>query len=191
MNASARIWPLAALLATALTAEGCSRRHLAPQTAPTTPPSSTSTSAQPATSAPDAPGAPQGANPTAEGPVPYAGPAAGNGMAGRPGRALANLSLPQFQVRFRKRLMQGDTDHDGRISLQEWTAWRASRPNPGRGDPARAFQHFDLNHDGFLTPDEIDAMAARRYARRNSTMASAGGEQAGQAAGAGGDQGPE
>jgi hypothetical protein len=76
--------------------------------------------------------------------------------------------LPIFQERFRRRVMEADTNHDGRISLAEWLAWRAQSPRPPAGDPTRAFQRMDLNHDGFLTPDEIDAAAAKMYQRREA-----------------------
>ena len=39
-----------------------------------------------------------------------------------------------------------DTDHDGQISLQEW--------RKGRRNPAD-FRKYDLNGDGFITPDEV------------------------------------
>jgi hypothetical protein len=79
------------------------------------------------------------------------------------------MSLPQYQARFREHMLRIDTDHDGRISLKEWLAWRAVRP--GRGDPAREFGKYDLNHDGFITADELDAVAARKFARRQAETA--------------------
>jgi hypothetical protein len=73
------------------------------------------------------------------------------------------MTVAQFQARQRRQLMRADTDHDGRISLAEWTTWRAA--HPGHGDPARMFQRLDANHDGYITPDEVDALSARRFAR--------------------------
>ncbi len=83
---------------------------------------------------------------------------------------MGNVTLAQFQMRQRNRLMKADTDHDGRISLAEWTAWQEAHPGPNgvHGDPARMFARLDLNHDGYITPDEIDAMAARRFARADA-----------------------
>ncbi len=90
---------------------------------------------------------------------------------GPPGRGagpdIRNMTLQQFQARQVANLMRMDADHDGRISLAEWTAWRGSHPGRGGGqaDPTRSFARLDFNHDGYITPDEIAAMAARRYAR--------------------------
>jgi Spy/CpxP family protein refolding chaperone len=83
------------------------------------------------------------------------------------GRNMGNMTLQQFQARQVSNMMRMDTDHDGRISLAEWTAWREAHPgrNGAPVDPARGFARLDLNHDGFITPDEIAGMAARRYAR--------------------------
>ncbi len=88
-----------------------------------------------------------------------------------PGGHDGPMSLTDFQARQRARTMRMDADHDGRISLAEWTAWRAS--HPGRegaagGDPNRGFQRTDLNQDGYITPDEIDAASARRFARMDA-----------------------
>lgn len=58
----------------------------------------------------------------------------------------------------RARIMAADTDHDGRVSLAEFTA--ASKG--GQGNPARRFQRNDTNHDGYLDAAEIQAMVAKR-----------------------------
>ena len=97
------------------------------------------------------------------GQAPFAGRRGGGG-------GFAATTLPVFQQRFAARFMQADTDHDGRISAQEWTAWRASRPN-AKGDPARQFQRLDLNHDGYLTTDEINTFSARVFQRRQARRA--------------------
>jgi Ca2+-binding EF-hand superfamily protein len=77
------------------------------------------------------------------------------------------MTLQQFQARQVANLMRMDSDHDGRVSLAEWTAWHEAHPGRGggRGDPARSFARLDQNHDGYITPDEMAALAARRYAR--------------------------
>lgn len=80
------------------------------------------------------------------------------GVAGAP---QDGVTLQLFQQRRLAQMMRADTDHDGRISLQEWTA---SRPQ-GRGDPERQFARMDANHDRYLTPDEINALLAARFAR--------------------------
>jgi len=105
-------------------------------------------------------------------------PAQDDGQGGRSGGAgggpnMRNLTLQQFQARQVANLMRMDTDHDGRVSLAEWAAWREAHPGRGGGqgdsarkaDPARTFARLDLNHDGYITSDEMAAGAARRYAR--------------------------
>ncbi|MDP4004565.1 EF-hand domain-containing protein [Methylobacterium sp. NEAU K] len=77
----------------------------------------------------------------------------------------SGAGLEQFTAAHRERMMRADSDHDGRISLTEWTAWRASHPGPAGSGPARRFRRLDTNGDGFLTADEIDAVAAKRFAR--------------------------
>jgi Ca2+-binding EF-hand superfamily protein len=71
------------------------------------------------------------------------------------------VTLAQFQARRLARVMKADTDHDGRISLAEWMAAHAKGP----GDPARQFERLDADHDGFVTPAEIQPMLAKRFAR--------------------------
>jgi hypothetical protein len=106
-----------------------------------------------------APGA-QGYGPEGYGPQ-------GPGPQGYGGRNMRNLTLQQFQARQVANLMKMDTDHDGRVSLAEWTAWHEAHPGRGGGpvDPARSFARIDVNRDGYITQDEMSAMAATRYAR--------------------------
>ncbi len=91
----------------------------------------------------------------------------GPGPQGYGGRNMRNMTLQQFQARQVANLMKMDTDHDGRVSLAEWTAWHEAHPGRGGGqvDPARSFARIDLNRDGYITPDEMASIAARRYAR--------------------------
>ena len=99
-------------------------------------------------------GGPQGYGPEGYGQDPGGGPNA------------RNMTLQQFQARQVSNIMRMDADHAGRVSLAEWTAWHEAHPGRGgRGDPARAFERLDLNHDGYITPDEVTTVAARRYAR--------------------------
>jgi hypothetical protein len=89
----------------------------------------------------------------------------------------AAMSLSDFQAMQRARMMRMDTDHDGRVSLAEWAAWHAAHPGHGAGgDPARMFQRLDLNHDGYVSADEIDAASARRFARMHAGRQGGAGE---------------
>ena len=94
-------------------------------------------------------------------------PTQGRGYGRGGGRS---MTLAEFQARYRDRLMQADTDHDGRISLAEFMAARQAEPGgEGRGgDPERQFQKLDANRDGFITPAEVDAFSAERFARMDS-----------------------
>jgi hypothetical protein len=74
------------------------------------------------------------------------------------------VDLATFQARHRTRLMRADADHDNRISEAEWTAWWAAHPGKGPADPAKRFRRLDANGDGFVTAEEIDAVAAKRFA---------------------------
>lgn len=86
-------------------------------------------------------------------------------------------SLADFQAASRQRLMQADTDHDGKLSQAEFAAGMAALRAGGEGgpggpggqgrgrDPSRMFKMLDTNGDGFLDAAEIDAMSARRFAR--------------------------
>lgn len=61
-----------------------------------------------------------------------------------------------------------DTNHDGVLSLDEWTA---------AGRRADRFAKIDANHDGKVTREEIAAFRATMEAQRN---AQAGGQPAGE-----------
>ena len=96
-------------------------------------------------------------------------------MASGPSLALAQPAAPpagppgDFQAKYLARMMAADANHDGRISLDEWQAWRTAHPGRGggqHGDPAARFRRMDVNHDGYLSPDEIRAGAAKAYERR-------------------------
>ena len=84
-------------------------------------------------------------------------------------------SFETWAAKARERLMALDTDHDGKISKQEFAARGAMRggndasASGGGGAPkhdgSRMFDRFDTNHDGFLDATEINAVLARRFAR--------------------------
>ena len=81
-------------------------------------------------------------------------------------------TVADFQARYRRNVMRADADHDGRVSRQEWMTFRAAHPGKG-GDPEKQFSRLDANHDGYVTPDEVDAVSARAFARRSAMQASA------------------
>ena len=41
-------------------------------------------------------------------------------------------------------------------------------PAVGGGDSSRMFERIDANHDGYITPDEIDAASAHRFDRMDA-----------------------
>ena len=109
-------------------------------------------------------------------PAPDQPPAAhGGASAGDERYGAASQTLAEFQARYRERLMRADADGDGRITLAEWTAAHPPRDGGegygggrGWGDPARQFQMLDADHDGFVTPAEIDASSAARFTRMDA-----------------------
>jgi Ca2+-binding EF-hand superfamily protein len=52
-------------------------------------------------------------------------------------------------------LQKLDTNHDGKISLDEWKAGPRSQKDPARAQ--EMFNKLDANHDGFITLEELKA----------------------------------
>jgi hypothetical protein len=78
------------------------------------------------------------------------------------------ISLEEMQHKHVAKVMRFDRDGDGRISHAEYAALlqhRAQR-HPGRGGKDR-FARLDLNHDGYVTPDEVNQVVARHFGRRD------------------------
>lgn len=73
------------------------------------------------------------------------------------------ITLEQFEARREKAFMRADTDHDGKVSLAEWTAFQTGRK--AKGDPAKSFARMDANKDGFVDKGELDAFLAKRFAK--------------------------
>jgi len=88
----------------------------------------------------------------------------------------SGLSFDQWAARGRERLMALDTDHDGKISKEEFAArsgmMRGGAPGGGGAesgfDGSRMFARLDSNNDGYLDAAEINAMLARRFARMDA-----------------------
>jgi hypothetical protein len=114
------------------------------------------------------------------------------------GAALAQISpaapmgmtLQQYLTVSRGRLLDRDSDGDGRISAAEFAAGMGGRRGKGKpqGDAAppaagatadvpaapggmmasRIFDRFDTNHDGYLDKTEVDALLTRRFERMDT-----------------------
>lgn len=85
-------------------------------------------------------------------------------VAAAPSQGVAKgIDKAEFQSAVRTRMLKGDADGDGKLSRAEWIAQAKARA--GGRNPAAAFDRLDGNGDGFLDASEIDALAARRFAR--------------------------
>lgn len=71
------------------------------------------------------------------------------------------MTLQDFQKRQGGRLMAADTDGDGSISKAEFMAVNKT----GKGNPEKRFARMDLNGDGILDKNEINAMVTQRFKR--------------------------
>jgi hypothetical protein len=76
-----------------------------------------------------------------------------------------NMTLDQYLSRQTSRITAADTDGDSKISKAEYIA-QMSRG--GRGNPSRAFDMMDTNHDGFLDKGEITAALTQRFQRMDA-----------------------
>jgi len=97
-----------------------------------------------------------------------------------PAPAADGISFDAWAARARERLTALDTDHDGKISKDEFAAGggmmgrRGGGAGPAggadapRGDGSGMFDRLDANHDGFIDAAEINAMLARRFARMDA-----------------------
>lgn len=82
------------------------------------------------------------------------------------------VSLQEMQAKKLAKTMRLDSNGDGRLTKAEYAATMMQRYESKGMDQARAqakidklFAKEDLNHDGFLSPDEIKQSTARRFAK--------------------------
>jgi Ca2+-binding EF-hand superfamily protein len=95
-----------------------------------------------------------------------------------PSPPAAGTSFDTWSVRARERLMALDTDHDGKISKEEFAARggmaahgadaSGDKPDAPKHDGSRMFSHMDANSDGYLDVSEVNALLARRFARMDA-----------------------
>ena len=86
------------------------------------------------------------------------------------------VSLQEMQARRLAKVMRFDANRDGRLTKAEYASTMAQRFQAKGMDAARAqakadklFAKTDKNGDGFVTPDEIRQVTAKRFARMDST----------------------
>lgn len=92
--------------------------------------------------------------------------------------AADGISFETWAAKARDRLMALDTNHDGKISKDEFAAraqMMAGRrgggdadKQGGKHDGSRMFDRFDTNQDGYIGTAEINAMLAARFARMDA-----------------------
>jgi Ca2+-binding EF-hand superfamily protein len=102
----------------------------------------------------------------------------GAAVAQTPPPAAEGISFDAWAARARERLMALDTNHDGKISKDEFAARgpmmgrregsAAPNADTARPDGSRLFDRMDTNQDGYLDATEINAMLARRFARMDA-----------------------
>ncbi|WP_232493707.1 signal transduction protein [Novosphingobium kaempferiae] len=79
--------------------------------------------------------------------------------------ATDGIAKADFQSMLRARMLKADTDGDGRISAAEWSAAAKARGKGRMGD--RVFSRMDANGNGFIEAAELDAIAAKRFDKRD------------------------
>lgn len=84
------------------------------------------------------------------------------------------VTLTEYQINRRQFLMRADHNRDGKLDPVEWNHGAAMLRAEIRdtGTPgwsligkAGVFGELDTNHDGIVTPGEIDALSAARFPR--------------------------
>jgi Ca2+-binding EF-hand superfamily protein len=75
----------------------------------------------------------------------------------------AGVDFATFAQKARERMMAADTNKDGKISREEFTA--ATKVRGAKHDGSRMFDRMDANHDGVLDVGEVNGLLARRFAR--------------------------
>ncbi len=80
----------------------------------------------------------------------------------------ASIDAAQFRAHRIQAVMTMDADHDGRLSPAEFSAMAAKRAaagHAGKGGGEKLFAKLDANGDGYLSGDEVGALAERRFAK--------------------------
>jgi len=108
--------------------------------------------------------------PYQQGPAPQGGYQQGPAPRGayRQGPPMSQAAFVERRV---SQLMRADTNHTGRISLDEWMAFRQGKPGADRA--REQFERLDTNRHGFLTRDDFATLAAREYVHRMASYAGA------------------
>ena len=84
------------------------------------------------------------------------------------------ISLQEYQASRRAFIMRADTNHDGMVTRAEWDKLARSVRNQAQLSNiegadvigrARWFEAIDTDRNNVITPAEIDAMTAARFAR--------------------------
>ena len=123
--------------------------------------------------------APPVAPPAAIPPPPGFVPGYGEGSSYAKAMNAKAISFDQWSIHARERLMALDTNHDGKISKDEFAAraammghhrkdGAAADANAPKPDGSRMFTRLDTNNDGYLDATEINAMLAHRFARQDA-----------------------
>lgn len=71
-------------------------------------------------------------------------------------KLLANKDIPQWYIDL-------DKDNDGQVSMSEWC-----KPNEWTTEKVAEFEHYDLNHDGIITPTELVKVIKQDEAKAKS-----------------------
>lgn len=78
----------------------------------------------------------------------------------------AGADFAAYSAHAMQKIMAADTDHDGKISKDEFMA--AMKGRAPKHMLSHSFEHADANHDGVLDQNEIKALIAHRFAKADA-----------------------